>query len=173
MTRRSPAGVRRMVRPPSMSAMPTRTQTYPPTDSPTKLADVVYYLQTNHPTEDTPLIPSNDMTKRPSLTKTEPSSSPTFENVDDRYFAPDDPAGSFFCGNDWNHAITECPHRCPSGEAKQCPNKMSCYAFTPCIGIGTNSPPTAKPTWEPTMKPTPSEYYVLRMTMGFATIIMH
>jgi hypothetical protein len=35
------------------------------------------------------------------------SNSPTFINVDDLEFDPDDPAGYFFCGTDWNHAITE------------------------------------------------------------------
>ena len=83
------------------------------------------------------------------------TTSPTFGNADDEEFGPDDPGASFFCGNDWTQAITECPHRCPSGESSQCPGTMTCYAFTPCLGIGVNTPPTAKPTWEPTMKPIP------------------
>jgi hypothetical protein len=86
------------------------------------------------------------------------SSSPTYANVDDQTFAPDDPAGSFFCGVDWNQAITECPHRCPTGETTQCPDGMQCYAFTPCLSVGMNTPPSMKPTWEPTGHPILGEY---------------
>ena len=82
------------------------------------------------------------------------SASPTHGNVDDQEFAPDDPAGFFFCGTDWNHAITDCPHRCPTGEGSQCPDGMFCYAFTPCVGVGgVGTDPTVKPTWEPTPHP--------------------
>jgi len=148
---------------PSASIAPTRVQTDPPTGTPTKLADVVYYLNTYAPTGSTPIEPI-EKPSPPGLhpafvtsndEKQTPTSTPTFENVDNRYYAADDPAGSFFCGTDWNHAITECPHRCPSGEAKQCPGKMSCYAFTSCFGVGMKDPPTKKPTWEPTKRPTP------------------
>ena len=102
------------------------------------------------------LMPSN-----PSIDTLSPtsftSSSPTYANVDEQVFEPDDPAGSFFCGNDWNQAITECPHRCPSGETTQCPDGMQCYAFTPCLAVGTNTAPSMKPTWEPTKHPILSE----------------
>ncbi|KAL3815407.1 hypothetical protein ACHAXA_011525 [Cyclostephanos tholiformis] len=77
------------------------------------------------------------------------SNSPTFVNTDNLEFDPDDPAGYLFCGTDWNHAITECPHRCPSGEGSECPDDMFCYAFTPCEGVGGK----VKPTWEPTRYP--------------------
>lgn len=76
-------------------------------------------------------------------------------------YAPDDPISTYFCGKDWNHAITECPQRCPSGESSECPDNWQCFAFTSCFGVGINSPPTTKPTWEPTQKPTPSKYFVL------------
>jgi hypothetical protein len=69
---------------------------------------------------------------------------------------PDGPLCSFFCGIDWNQAITECPQRCPSGDSKECPGDWSCYAFTPCLGPGVNTAPTLKPTWEPTMRPVSS-----------------
>ncbi|KAL7521229.1 hypothetical protein ACHAWX_006146 [Stephanocyclus meneghinianus] len=66
---------------------------------------------------------------------------------------PNGPLCSFFCGFDWNQAITECPQRCPSGDSADCPDEWSCYAFTPCIAVGVNTPPTLKPTWEPTGHP--------------------
>lgn len=88
------------------------------------------------------------------------SVSPTVAvDVDAMEFAPDDPAGYFFCGTDWNHAITDCPHRCPTGEAFQCPEGMFCYAFTPCVGIGgmAKGVEGMKPTYEPTPSPVSSE----------------
>ncbi|KAL7552504.1 hypothetical protein ACHAWF_015751 [Thalassiosira exigua] len=119
---------------PTISNRPSKVATNPPTRQPTELQTAPPYAQEEEGPE---------------------TSRPTLVNVDDQYFAPDDPLGSFFCGRDWNHAITDCPHRCPSGESDQCPEGWSCYAFTPCVGIGTNTPPTVKPTWEPTKKPTP------------------
>ena len=87
------------------------------------------------------------------------SALPTIGNVDEMEFAPDDPAGYFFCGTDWNHAITDCPHRCPTGEASQCPDGLFCYAFTPCVGIGGIAPGMAgvRLTYEPTPAPISSE----------------
>jgi hypothetical protein len=84
-----------------------------------------------------------------------PTGNPTEPfDLDKECFAnPDGPLCSFFCGLDWNQAITECPQRCPSGDSKECPGDWSCYAFTPCLGPGINTPPTQKPTWEPTMHP--------------------
>jgi len=75
------------------------------------------------------------------------------EEEGEEEFGPDDPRGSFFCGTDWNHAITECPKRCPNGESYECPSGWSCYAFTPCTSVGNIQPPSVKPTWEPTRKP--------------------
>ncbi|KAL7543497.1 hypothetical protein ACHAXR_012787 [Thalassiosira sp. AJA248-18] len=169
---------------PSISILPTKVSTNPPTENPTQLSDLLYYLKTEPPTElaamnpspsgleiiNHPSIydkeedgnaPSSGVSNRPSIRTNDDeedgndTSSPTFGNVDDKYYAPNDPLGSFFCGTDWNHAITECPNRCPSGESTQCPKGWSCYAFTPCLGVGVNKAPTAKPTWEPTKKPTP------------------
>lgn len=141
---------------PSISGRPTRTATKSPTGSPTtsaptggpiRVSEVVYYMNTYSPT------PAPKPTSHPSVkAETFP---PTHENYNDKYYAPDDPLGTFFCGVDWNHAITECPHRCPSGEASQCPNGWACYAFTPCFGLGAATAPTPKPTWEPTKRPTP------------------
>mmetsp|Transcript_39282 Transcript_39282/g.84714 ORF Transcript_39282/g.84714 Transcript_39282/m.84714 type:complete len:1054 (+) Transcript_39282:120-3281(+) len=143
---------------PTTSSEPTQTKT--PTVRPTRAADVVYYLNTDRPTaKSKPGWRTPRPTNRPGGNNEEDGGDttprPTFANVDYEYYGPDDPLGTFFCGIDWNHAISECPHRCPSGEASQCPNGWACYAFTPCVGLGVNTPPTAKPTWEPTKKPTP------------------
>ena len=120
---------------PSISNRPTTERTGSPTDSPAGISDLV----NGRP-------PSGDSVEGSGGE----TSQPTPANVDDRYYEPGDPLGTFFCGTDWNHAITECPRRCPSGESNECPKGWSCYAFTPCVGVGINTPPTAKPTWEPT-----------------------
>ena len=86
------------------------------------------------------------------------TASPTNGNANSQEFGPNDPRASFFCGESWNQAITECSYRCPSGESSQCPENMSCYAGTPCYDVGVPTPPTWLPTWEPTNKPTPSKY---------------
>jgi len=149
---------------PSLSSKPSIFKTKPPTGSPTELSNVVYYLkETDHPTIATtpePSIPNDEIPSAEAKNEEEnenktPSPTKFTGDVNDKYFDPDDPLGTFFCGSDWNHAITECPHRCPSGEAAQCPNGWSCYAFTPCFGVGIDKPPTTKPTWEPTKDPTP------------------
>ena len=82
----------------------------------------------------------------------EPTKEPS-EDAEEEEFGPDNPRSHFFCGSDWNHAITKCPMRCPSGESTECDNGWSCYAFTPCMNVGNIPPPSAKPTWEPTRKP--------------------
>ena len=115
---------------PTMTSLPTMspsTSSKPsnpsPTANPTKLSDVYYYMNTNPPTGHDDPKPSLATAVGEFGVKTY---SPTYGNVDDRYFAPDDPLGSFFCGQDWSQAIEECPHRCPSGEAEQCPKGWSC-----------------------------------------------
>lgn len=91
---------------PTASSFPTKFSTNPPTVNPTKLSDVVYYLNTNSPT----LPPKPGWrTDRPSILANIRDNAietprPTFADVNDRYFAPNDPLGSFFCGSDWNHA---------------------------------------------------------------------
>ena len=105
------------------------------------------------PTRTPSLIPS----KAPVVVESqnnEPTKEPTGAvDPDEEEFGPDDPRGTFFCGTDWNHAITECPIRCPNGESTECPTDWSCYAFTPCSNVGNIQPPSLKPTWEPTRKP--------------------
>mmetsp|Transcript_24842 Transcript_24842/g.50905 ORF Transcript_24842/g.50905 Transcript_24842/m.50905 type:complete len:882 (-) Transcript_24842:147-2792(-) len=133
---------------PSSSLQPSETPN--PTGSPSKLSNVIYYLNTESPT-----ISHSPTTATDSPTKGEFISEAPTVDLDNMVFEPDDARASFFCGTDWNHAITECPKRCPSGESTQCPEGWSCYAFTPCVGIG-QLPATAKPTWEPTRQPTPS-----------------
>lgn len=100
------------------------------------------------PTRTPSYIPSKSPTVESQIN--EPAKEPS-DAVEE--FGPDDPRGSFFCGSDWNHAITECPVRCPNGESTECPNNWSCYAFTPCTNVGNIPPPSLKPTWEPTRKP--------------------
>lgn len=135
---------------PSFSMMPTKETTAEPTDEPTKKSNIIYHLNTPAPTV--------VITRRPTERPIPDTPKPAYVNPDDREFEDGDPLATFFCGTSWNQAITECPHRCPSGEAEECPRdgkKWSCYAFTPCQGIGTNTKTTPKPTWEPTKRPTP------------------
>ena len=107
---------------PSSPSPPTRTPSYSPS-----------------------MVPSVDLTEEPTQI---PSEELVLEEEEE--FAADDPRGTFFCGTDWNNAITECSIRCPSGEFTECPDGWSCYAFTPCTGVRA---PSVKPTWEPTRKP--------------------
>lgn len=119
--------------PPSNSTNSTGTSSYSPTKAPSSdLFSPSWFSESSEPTNN-----SSNATVDP----------------DEQYFAPDDPRGTYFCGTDWNHAITECPTRCPNGEATECPNGWFCYAFTPCTNVGNIKPPSLKPTWEPTMKP--------------------
>jgi hypothetical protein len=39
---------------------------------------------------------------------------------------------SFFCGIDWDDAITNCKKRCPSSDDTECPGDEHCFAQTPC-----------------------------------------
>jgi hypothetical protein len=39
---------------------------------------------------------------------------------------------SFFCGADWQDAITNCKKRCPSSDDSECPFDEHCYSMTPC-----------------------------------------
>eukprot|EP00804_Cyclotella_cryptica_P009725 CCRYP_011242-RB/>CCRYP_011242-RB protein AED:0.05 eAED:0.05 QI:415/1/1/1/0.9/0.81/11/3311/1034 len=98
---------------------------------------------------------TGNATAEATLVTSTPTAPPAdSSNIDEDCIAnPDGPLCSFFCGFDWNQAITECPQRCPSGDSADCPDGWSCYAFTPCIAIGVNTPPTLKPTWEPTGHP--------------------
>ena len=150
---------------PSMSVAPTtRVTTHIPTENFSELLDTTispsgFGSSMPHSSAESimPSTPSSIDTSSSQIPTIATSSSPTYANVDDQTFAPDDPAGSFFCGVDWNQAITECPHRCPTGETTQCPDGMQCYAFTPCLAVGMNTPPSMKPTWEPTGHPISGE----------------
>ena len=113
------------------------------------------------------ISPAGYTTTLPPVEESPTTPSPTFGNADDLDLGPDDPGASFFCGIDWNEAISQCPHRCPSGESSQCPGEMTCYAFTPCLGIGKNRPDTKKPTWEPTQKSTPKPTIVPTTTQQY------
>lgn len=118
---------------PSMSVAPSGPN--PPTRTPSFIPTLTLALESQ----------SDEPTNEPSDATADPDG--------EEEFGPDDPRSSFFCGTDWNHAITECPKRCPNGESYECPNGWSCYAFTPCTNVGNIQPPSVKPTWEPTRKP--------------------
>lgn len=144
---------------PTISPIPTvnPASTSTPTEPPPTLPPVLAPSEgptTPFPSDAASIGPTIPISSIPTAVGLQfDTDAPTFGNVDDQEFAPDDPAGFFFCGTDWNHAITECPHRCPSGEGSQCPDGMFCYAFTPCVGIGGGGMGDVKPTWEPTLHP--------------------
>jgi hypothetical protein len=133
------------------SLHPSKT---PPTRSPAvsgSPSELVYSgNNTNHPTESLGVVNGTNGTE---IVSSSPPSASATSSKGTGDFHPDDPAATFFCGTDWNHAITECPQRCPGGETSECPDDWSCYAFTPCVAVGVNTPPTLKPTWEPSMHP--------------------
>jgi len=161
---------------PTMSSRPTKAQTNPPVSNLGITAQFclrsLAALDTDCPSakicersEDCPAgtycwaakMCGSAITDAPTVSpRVVNTASPTKGN-NSQEFGPNDPRASFFCGESWNQAITECSYRCPSGESDQCPGKMSCYAGTPCYDVGVPTPPTKKPTWEPTNKPTPSK----------------
>lgn len=55
--------------------------------------------------------------------------------------SPDDPAATYFCGDDWINANEVCEIRCPSAKSEDCPGSQSCYAFTSC----NDPPPSPSP----------------------------
>ena len=92
---------------------PTTTTTTSPTPLPTSL-----------PTQD----PS---TKEPTPFPT--SLRPSKESVSDEDFtALTYPENTFFCGDSWEQVNDSCSIRCPSSKSEDCPDNMSCYAFTQC-----------------------------------------
>lgn len=120
---------------PTKESPPTISPSASPSKAPMSLAD--FFSKTNEPTNTNAMEDTADEELHP----------------DEQHFDVDDPRGTFFCGVDWNHAITKCPTRCPNGESTECPSGWSCYAFTPCTNVGNIKPPTLKPTWEPTRHP--------------------
>jgi len=106
--------------------------TPPPTKRPTKFP--TKYPTTSPTTSMVPTI-SATLSNRPSASPTEPvpTRTPTTSPTKRPTFAPM-PAlkASFYCGVDWNYAITKCPKKCPSGEDPECPEGESCFAYTGC-----------------------------------------
>jgi len=39
----------------------------------------------------------------------------------------------FYCGTNWEDAVTSCNRPCPSGEDPECPSEQTCFADTGCI----------------------------------------
>jgi hypothetical protein len=103
---------------------PTRRPTNPPTVSPTM-----------NPTETMGPTPSPTVTSPPSNEPTEqiPTRSPTQSPTKRPTYAPmPSLMSSFFCGSDWDDAITNCKKRCPSSDDSECPDGEHCYSLTPC-----------------------------------------
>ena len=105
----------------SPSPPPTRR----PTDEPTTSSPTL----TMEPTVGSTV--SNMPTVSPSLPQ--PSKAPTLAPTLRPTWAPM-PAmvASFFCGVDWDDAITNCKRRCPTGESTECPFEEECFTGTPC-----------------------------------------
>lgn len=105
----------------SPSPPPTRG----PTDEPTTSSPTL----TMEPTAGSTV--SNMPTVSPSLPQ--PSKAPTLAPTLRPTWAPM-PAmvASFFCGVDWDDAITNCKRRCPTGESTECPFEEECFTGTPC-----------------------------------------
>eukprot|EP00804_Cyclotella_cryptica_P029048 CCRYP_005254-RA/>CCRYP_005254-RA protein AED:0.00 eAED:0.00 QI:1328/1/1/1/1/1/2/88/859 len=73
----------------------------------------------------------------PMPTEVPVSAAPTQKPV----LSPDDPAATYFCGEDWIDANKVCAIRCPSAKSEDCPGDQSCFAFTRC----NENPPTLAP----------------------------
>ncbi|KAL7478207.1 hypothetical protein ACHAW6_006923 [Cyclotella cf. meneghiniana] len=72
------------------------------------------------------------------------SAAPTQKPV----LSPDDPAATYFCGEDWIDANKVCTIRCPSAKSEDCPGDQSCFAFTRC----NEDPPTLAPVVSVTLE---------------------
>ena len=88
----------------------------PPTTSPVREG-------TNQPTN-----PPNNMP---------PTLHPTIKE-----YSPTDPESTYYCGKSWANANEDCRIRCPSAKSEDCPEGMSCYAFTTC---NDTKQPTSSP----------------------------
>lgn len=103
---------------------PTRRPTKPPTEHPT-MNPTETQMPTPNPTDTMPpsSAPSEQIpTKSPS---TSPTKRPTYAPMPSLQ-------ASFFCGADWQDAITNCKKRCPSSDDSECPFDEHCYSMTPC-----------------------------------------
>lgn len=94
----------------------------PATTSPTP-------LPTSLPTSESP--PTQYPSKEPTPLPT--SSRPSKEPVPNEDFTTlSYPENTFFCGNTWEGVNDSCSIRCPSSKSEDCPEGMSCFAFTQC-----------------------------------------
>ena len=105
---------------PPPSRRPTRPPTEYPTTSPTETA-----VPTPIPTETMP--PSNTPTEQ--IPTRSPTTSPTKRPT---YAPMPSLMSSFYCGVDWNDAVTNCKKKCPSSDDTECPDGEHCYSLTPC-----------------------------------------
>jgi hypothetical protein len=107
----------------------THSPSPPPTRGPTEEPTTSSPTLTMEPTAGSTI--SNMPTVSPSLPQ--PSKAPTLAPTLRPTWAPM-PAmvASFFCGIDWDDAITNCKRRCPTGESTECPFDEECFTGTPC-----------------------------------------
>jgi hypothetical protein len=63
------------------------------------------------------------------------SQQPTIKPIDDsneENISLSYPENTYFCGKNWQDANEICSTRCPSSKSDECPDDMSCFAFTKC-----------------------------------------
>jgi len=60
------------------------------------------------------------------------------------FFVP--PLDHFFCGKSWADADQTCNTFCPTGDRRDCPDDMECFAHTKCDGRDTPPPVPSSPT---------------------------
>lgn len=107
----------------------THTPTPPPTRRPTTPDPTMYPTETSMPTPN----PTDTMPPSNEPTEQIPTRSPTQSPTKRPTYAPmPSLMSSFFCGSDWNDAITNCKKRCPSSDDTECPFDEHCYSLTPC-----------------------------------------
>lgn len=107
----------------------THSPTPPPTRGPTDEPTTSRPTLTISPTAGSTV--SCLPTTTPSLPQ--PSQTPTLVPTPGPTFGPM-PAlmAGFFCGIDWDDAITNCKRRCPTGESTECPFDEECFSMTEC-----------------------------------------
>ncbi|KAL3776900.1 hypothetical protein ACHAW5_011022 [Stephanodiscus triporus] len=109
------------------------SRTYSPTPPPT------HRPTTSDPTQSPtftmlPTLPATvSMPPSAAPTLPGPSKSPTLTPTPGPTYAPmPSTVATFFCGIDWDDAVTNCKRRCPSGESTECPFDEKCFTLTPC-----------------------------------------
>jgi len=110
---------------PAIKSPPTHEPTTSPTPFPTYLPTPPESPPTQHPSKEPTQLP----TSLPTV-DSPPTQRPSREPISSKELSY--PENTFFCGNTWQDVNESCSIRCPSSKSEDCPEDMSCFAFTEC-----------------------------------------